>query len=158
MPAPRSPNTEPATRAAVAARRHERHQRYAAELRAAGWTVISPAGDQAEPAPYLYHQAGMTDGVPIEAIRWQPGNPDAAGAAIGWLMGHNVNHRCHSGTGSETHLALLSATGEVLADVRPGDWILRRNDGGHTWTGTSWTTVPHDVFTVTCRPDCRSPA
>ncbi len=45
MPAPKRPNTAPATAAAV----RKAQERTAAELRAAGWTVIPPDCEATDP-------------------------------------------------------------------------------------------------------------
>lgn len=86
-----------------------------------------------EPAPYLEHQTGDA----VEAICWQPAIPEAAGAAIGWLMGCGVPRRCHGGMGGATRLALRTSDGAEL-DVAPGDWVLRKGD--------LWTVLPDAVF------------
>lgn len=42
MPAPKNPNTSAATEASVAARARAKHNKWAAEMRAAGWIVEPP--------------------------------------------------------------------------------------------------------------------
>ncbi len=42
MPAPKNPNTADANRASAAARTRRKHERWAEELAAAGWTTVPP--------------------------------------------------------------------------------------------------------------------
>jgi hypothetical protein len=60
----------------------------------------------------------------VEAMRWRPDQPDAAGALIGWLIAAGAEYQCPSGAGSTTTLAVRHADrGWQTAD--PGDWIIR---------------------------------
>lgn len=46
MPTPRNPNTSAATVASVAVRRRAKHEKWAAEMRDAGWTCTPPASEE----------------------------------------------------------------------------------------------------------------
>jgi hypothetical protein len=67
-----------------------------------------------------------------EATRWEPGDPELAGALLGWLTGSGADFRHPGpGTGSKTRLAVRNGPDEPWQVAEPGDWVVRED-------GTSW--------------------
>jgi hypothetical protein len=60
-----------------------------------------------------------------EALRWEPGDLEKAGAMIGWLMARDADF-CHPGpgTGDDTCLAFRYRGTWTGALARPGDWVV----------------------------------
>jgi hypothetical protein len=74
MPAPNRPNTGAATDASVAARRRGKHEKWAVEMRSAGWIVAKPGAAGAAEAlvdavAVLGEHAGGSDLVALEDAR-----------------------------------------------------------------------------------------
>jgi hypothetical protein len=65
--------------------------------------------------------------VEIWAMRWDPSDPEATGAAIGWLNAGGVDFHATHGVGSSTALAIHTLEGNMI--VSPGDWIIRGVQG-----------------------------
>jgi hypothetical protein len=61
--------------------------------------------------------------VEIEARQWLPGDMEAAGDLIGWLMAAGARHEIVRGLGASCVLSILTLEGEMEAS--PGDWIIR---------------------------------
>lgn len=66
----------------------------------------------------------------VDAVRWNPADPVAAGVISGWLFALGVEHSFPSGTGTETTIQIAGA-GTAL----PGDWIVRDRHGVRIWPG-----------------------
>ena len=62
--------------------------------------------------------------VALVAQRWQPDDLMAAGAVVGWLMGHKTEFDHPDGQGGTTLLRIWTSYGTVLT-ARPGDWIVK---------------------------------
>ncbi len=63
--------------------------------------------------------------LPVEAMQWQPGDPAAVGAMMGWLMAHDVHYRHPSGTGADTTIMLAGD----FRPTQPGGWVMRLPNG-----------------------------
>jgi len=79
----------------------------------------------------------------VEAMRWEPGDPAALGAMIGWLMASGAEFYCPDGMGDKTTLDVWPSRGHKPAS--PGDWIVR----GITGEFFPW---PGETFAATYEP------
>jgi len=82
-------------------------------------------------------------GDPVEAIRWNPTDPVAAGTCIGWLMAAGADFHHPDGSGATTTLTIRGVNGRPDRTARPGDWIARKR---RPLTGTAFAVVTDDVF------------
>lgn len=62
--------------------------------------------------------------VRVDAARWNPADPLAAGVLSGWLHTLGVAHSFPSGTGPDVLLAIVG-----VGTAMPGDWIVRGSCG-----------------------------
>jgi len=79
----------------------------------------------------------------VEAIRWNPADPVAAGTCIGWLMSAGVDFHHPDGSGATTTLTIRGVNGRPDRTAQPGDWIVRR---WRMFTGAAFAVVTDDVF------------
>jgi hypothetical protein len=79
----------------------------------------------------------------VEAIRWNPSDPIAAGTCIGWLMSAGADFHHPDGTGGTTTLTIRGVDGRPDRTAQPGDWIVRKRCVG---VGTVFAVVGDDVF------------
>jgi hypothetical protein len=84
---------------------------------------------------------------PHEAMQWNPGDPEAVGAMIGWLAAYGVRYNHPSGTGPDTTIMLAGDFGPIV----PGGWIVRRKRDNRFFSrtaeefaGTFWPDGPDD--------------
>jgi hypothetical protein len=67
--------------------------------------------------PRLHRSKGPFE--PLEAIRWQPGNPTAEHAVLTWLLGLGVGY-CHA---SDTETLSIGRIGRPALEAHSGDWV-----------------------------------
>ncbi len=92
-------------------------------------------------------------GDPVEAARWTPADPIAAGTCIGWLMADGVDFHHPDGSGATTTLTIRGANGRPARTAQPGDWIVRKR---RTFGGTSFAIVTGEVFGAAFTADERA--
>lgn len=88
--------------------------------------------------PEPYYRRGRSARFAVRAIQWQPHDPQAAGAAAGWLMGHSYKPELR--TDFVTGALLFGWRDDYgLHEVAAGEWIVR--DAGHFygWSAANFT-------------------
>ncbi|MER7280370.1 hypothetical protein ABT369_38635 [Dactylosporangium sp. NPDC000244] len=92
-------------------------------------------------------------GEPVEAVRWNPADPLACGAMIGWLMSAGADFHHPDGLGATTTLAIRRSNGQADLVVKPGDWIAGNR---RTWAGMAFAAVTDAVFASAFTADERA--
>jgi hypothetical protein len=86
----------------------------------------------------------------VEAIRWNPADPVAAGTCIGWLMASGADFHHPDGAGATTTLAIRRGNDRPELVAQPGDWIAGKR---RTWAGIAFAAVTDEVFTASFSAD-----